>query len=101
MAFEPAGPGPAQVGGAVEPVGWQQPDRECQHSTRGVPSFRENEGGLVVPLNIVQSIAELRLDEVEIPATWPIVPEIVDLELPSGGEVDVELRVELNWPGGW
>lgn len=101
MALEPAGPGPAQVGGAIEPVRSQKPDRECQYSTRGVLSFRKKERGLVVPLHIVESIAELRLKEVQIPATWPVVPEIVYLELSCVCQVDVELRVELKRPGGW
>lgn len=70
----------AEVNGAVEPIGAENSDAELRGAAlfAGIESVRE--GGAVVPLEIVQKLAELVLYDVEIAAFRPIVPEVNEAE---------------------
>lgn len=66
----------AEVLGAVEPIGAENSDFELRGAARfgGIESVEE--GGAVIPLEIVQNRAELVLYNVEVAAVRPVVPEV-------------------------
>lgn len=70
----------AEVFGAVEPIGAEDSDIELCGAARFGGIERVEEGGAIVPLEIVQNRAELVLYDVEVAAVGPVVPEVDQAE---------------------
>lgn len=83
---------------AVEPIGPEDPDLEGQHPALPARVQGVYKRSAVVPLEVVGEFAQLVLDDVEVAAVGPVVPEVERLEGPA--EVHEEERVELVGPWG-
>ena len=89
----------AEVGGAGEPIGAQDADVELRGAAGQWRGESVEEGGAVVPLEVVERWAvELVLDDVEVAAVGPVVPEIDHGE--GSAVVHEEEGVELEGPWG-
>lgn len=69
--------------GSIEPIGSENTHLELSRraSLGGVQSVEE--GSAVVPLEVVEDVAELVLDDVEITTIGPVVPEVDYLKNPA------------------
>lgn len=89
----------AGVIGAVEEIRAENPHRKIDGAALLVGVERVIIGGAIVPLQIVELLPQLVLDDVEVAAVGPVVPEIRHLQ--PAAAVDVEDRVELERPWRW
>lgn len=85
-----------QIVGTIEPVGSENAHLDLGGSTLSVGVESIEEGGAVVPLEVVEEVAELVLDDVEVAAVGPVVPEVDHLE--DTAVVHEEHGVELVGP---
>lgn len=87
----------AEVGGAAEPVGTEDADVELRGAAGEGGGEGVEEGGAVVPLEVVErGAAQLVLDDVEVAAVGPVVPEVDHGE--GAAVVHEEEGVELEGP---
>lgn len=86
-----------QIIGPVEPVGAKNTHLQLRGraSLGGVQSV--DKGSPVVPLKVVDNIAELVLDDVEVAAIGPVVPEVDYLEYPAVIHQENGVKLERPW----
>lgn len=87
---------PAEVGSAVEPVRAEYPDVEVDGAAAAIAVEGVVEGGAISPLEVVQQLAQLVLDDVEVAGVGPVVPEVDERE--GAAIIGVEEGVELRRP---
>lgn len=69
-----------EIVGAVEPIRAEDTDLQLSGAALAVGVQGVEEGGAVVPLQVVQQLSQLVLNYVEVPTVGPVVPEIDNLE---------------------
>lgn len=80
IAEEPIHITPAEVVGAVEPIRSENPNLEKHNFAFTIGVQGVVKGSAVVPFEIVGEFGELVLDDVEVAAIGPVVPEVDYLE---------------------
>lgn len=90
----------AKVGGVVdEPVRAKDAHIKMEgFAGEGIEIIVER--GTIGPFEVVQHILELVVDDVEVAAVGPIVPEVGRLQM-ARARVDEEQRMELQRPWRW
>lgn len=71
---------PAEVNGAVEPIGAENSDLQMRRATLAAGIESVEKRCAVVPFEIVKELTQLVLHNVEIAAIGPIVPEVDETE---------------------
>lgn len=99
IAKEPIYVSATQIIGSVEPVGSENTHFYLDGSTLSGGVQCVEEGGSIVPLEVVEDRTQLVLDDVEVSTVGPVVPEVDQLE--GSGVVHHQNGVELVGPWGW
>lgn len=71
-----------QILSTIQPIRAQNSNLKLCSSTLFVRIQREEEGSAVVPFEVVEQLAQLALNDVEVSAVGPVVPEIDHFERP-------------------
>lgn len=71
-----------QILSAIQPIRAQNSNLKLCSSTLFVRIQRVEEGSAVVPFEVVEQLAQLALNDVEVSAVGPVVPEIDHFERP-------------------
>lgn len=85
-----------QIVGAVEPIGAEDTHLQLSGSALSVGVQGVEEGGAVVPLQVVKELTQLVLNYVEVSTIGPVVPQVDHLQ--DSALVHHQYGVELVGP---
>lgn len=102
MAEEAIGDLGSKVNSVLEKIWPGNPNLEVHDGAGCVRAKRVVIRRAVVPLNVVQNLTQLPLEDIDVATLGPVVPEVTELEV-RAAQVHVKKRVKLLRPrrGGW